>query len=244
MRSSAVILVTGAGKGIGEAVVLELIERKAEFPDLRVFLTSRTASDLETLRNRLNQAKIQCETLAQDLSLDPLAALNACVKTFGRIDVLIHSAGVGRFGDFLELTGDDLRYVMKCNVEASFLLMQAVYRQMKSQPLADGLKGQIQWITSIAAEKPFVQSSIYCMSKFAQRGLIEVMRQYAHQDRIRILEVQPGATLTPMWGEVSDEMKSKMIPAQDVARPMVDALFASAQTSIEVLTIRPLSGDL
>ncbi len=243
MLKDQVILITGAGKGIGEAVVQELLFRKNEFPDLKLFLTSRTKSELETLTTLASKANVECEYLVSDLSDRPLDSLNACVQKYGKVDALIHCAGVGRFGDFLHLTADDLRFVMKSNVEAAFLLMQATYAQMKKQS-STKLRGQIQWITSIAAEKPFPQSAIYCMSKYAQRGLIDVMRSYAQQDGIRILDVKPGATLTPMWGEVTGEMKSKMMSARDIANPMVNALLLAPEASLEELTIRPIGGDL
>jgi sepiapterin reductase len=207
-------------------------------------LTSRTKSDLERLQSLARSAQIECEFEAADLARAPTQAFEACVRRFGRVDLVIHSAGVGRFGDF-----EDLRFVSATNIEASFLLMQAVYKQMKNQVSAEGRPSaiqnpQIQWITSVAAEKPFEQSSIYCMSKYAQRGLIDVMRLYAYQDGIRILEVKPGAALTPMWGEVTPEMESKMMQAQDVAQSMIDAFFVPSRASVEVLTIRPLQGDL
>ena len=241
--NDSVILVTGAGKGIGEAVVKELILRKNEFPGLKLFITSRTTSDLEKLKTLANQSGVICEYFANDLSEKPLAPLETCVKIFGRVDALIHSAGVGRFGEFLELTPDDLRFVMKNNVEAAFLLLQATYAQMKKQPPSQKLRGQIQCITSIAAEKPFPQSSIYCMSKYAQRGLLEVMRHYAYQDQIRILDVKPGATFTPMWGKISSELKSKMMSPKDIASPMVNALLLAPEVTLEELKLRPIGGD-
>jgi sepiapterin reductase len=242
---NAVILVTGAGKGIGEAFVLNILGKNNEFPGLKLFLTSRTEADLAKLTALAMHAQVQCETLVADLAETPLAAFHACIKTYGRVDALIHCAGVGRFGSFLDLTEDDLQYVMKTNVRASFLLMQAVYAQMKNQSLPEnGMRGQIQWVTSVAAEKPFEQSSIYCMSKYAQRGLIDVMREYARKDRIRILDIKPGATYTPMWGEVSDEQQKKMMGPNDIAIPMIAALLLSPRASLEVLTLRPIEGDL
>jgi sepiapterin reductase len=245
----AVILITGAGKGIGEAVVQDLLEKRAKFPGLKLFITSRTESELKSLCARAKTVGVTCEFLASDLADTPLAAFRACKAIYGRIDVFIHCAGVGRFGNFTELTNDDLHFVMKTNIEASFLLMQAVYaqmqKQMQKQPDHEfGLKGQIQWITSVAAEQPFEQSAIYCMSKYAQRGLIEVMRIYARKDRIRILEVKPGAVVTPMWGDVPKEQQQKMMDAKDIAGPMVDALLLGPKASLEVLTFRPVGGDL
>jgi sepiapterin reductase len=242
---NAVILVTGAGKGIGEAFVLNLLGKNDEFPGLRLFLTSRTETDLAKLAALSMHAKTPCEVLASDLADAPLAAFHACMKAYGRVDAFIHCAGVGRFGNFLDLSEADLQFVMKTNVDASFLIMQAVYRQMKSQSFAEnGMRGQIQWITSVAAETPFEQSAIYCMSKYAQRGLIEVMREYGRKDRIRILDVKPGATFTPMWGEVPSAQQAKMMSANDVAIPMMEALLLDARASLESLTLRPIEGDL
>ena len=243
--NDAVLLITGAGKGIGAALVAQICKRRTEMPGVRLFLTSRTKSNLEVLQKKAKDSGIPCEILAADLADQPTAALDACVHHYGRLDVLLHSAGVGRFGDFLDLKKEDLEFVFKTNVEASFLLMQKAYAQLKSQTPKQGkLRGQIQWVTSVAAEKPFPQSAIYCMSKFAQKGLIEVMRSYAYQDGIRLMEVKPGATLTPMWGQVTPEVKSRMMPAEDIANSMLHALFLTDATTVEEITIRPLNGDL
>jgi sepiapterin reductase len=106
------------------------------------------------------------------------------------------------------------------------------------------MRGQIQVVTSVAAEQPFLQSSTYCLSKYAQRGLLDVMRLYGRQDGIRILEIKPGAAYTPMWGEMPADQVERMMTAEDVAQPMVDALGLSSRASLESLTIRPLHGDL
>jgi sepiapterin reductase len=115
---------------------------------------------------------------------------------------------------------------------------------MKAQAPRNGMRGQIQVVTSIAAEQPFLQSSSYCMSKYAQRGLLDVMKLYGRQDGIRILEVKPGAAYTPMWGEVEKGQLERMMSPEDVAHPMVEALSLSPRASLESVTIRPIGGDL
>jgi sepiapterin reductase len=241
----SVVTITGAGKGIGHAVARTLAARSRETGSpVRVMLSSRTESDLLELRGLLESDSIECRILARDLASEPTAPIDECLKHYGRIDALIHCAGVGRFKDFLDQTPEDLEFTLQTNVTATFLLLQRAYGAMKTQPPRDGLRGQIQVVTSIAAEQPFLQSSTYCMSKYAQRGLLDVMKLYGRQDGIRILEVKPGAAYTPMWGEMEKEQIARMMSAEDVAQPMVEALWLSPRASLESITIRPLHGDL
>jgi sepiapterin reductase len=246
--NSPVILITGAGKGIGKSIVETIIQRKNELGTPRLLLTSRTQSDLAVLQNLSKNAGIECEILPLDLADDPKKPVQAAVEKFGRLDQVIHSAGVGRFGNFLELTKEDVQFTMKTNVEATFLLMQAAYAQMQKQsPIKKDFiehRGDLVFITSVAAEKAFDHSSVYCMSKFAQRGLVEAMRLYARKDGIRVIDVKPGAVHTPMWGEVPTEMISKMMQPEDIAQVIVDALLIHPRSSVEDILVRPIAGDL
>ncbi len=244
--NSPVILITGAGKGIGKAVVEQIISRKEHLCNPKLLITSRTLSDLESLQALCKTASLNCEILALDLASDPTKPVQLAIQKYGRIDQIIHSAGVGRFGNFLELTREDLEYTMKTNVEASFLFIQAAYAQMKNQkPISNfNHRGDIVWITSVAGDKPFEHSSIYCMSKYAQRGLLEVMRLYARNDGIRIIDVKPGAVETPMWGTVTPEMSKKMMHASDIAQIIIDTLLVHPRTSPEEILVRPIGGDL
>lgn len=239
-----IVLVTGAGKGIGKAFTEILIKTKQSIPNLHLVLTSRTENDLLVLKKLAQAQSIPCEIIPAELETIAASLVSQAQDRFGGknetlIHSLVHCAGVGRFEDFLNLTLEDLQFVMKTNVEATFVLLQSTYREMKKQK-----SGQIQVVTSVAAEKPFAQSGVYCMSKYAQKGLLEVMRLYGYQDGIRICEVKPGAALTPMWGEVNPEMKQKMMTAENVGQAMLDALLLPSTASVEEITIRPLGGDL
>jgi sepiapterin reductase len=241
----SVILVTGAGKGIGRAFVEQFLALEPEkIRGTRLYLISRTESDLLPLKALAETKHIVTELCALDLCSDPTFPVKDCTQKFGRIDILVHSAGVGRFGGLERLTEEDLDFTLDTNVRATFLLLQKGYLQMKSQPLKNGLRGQIQVITSVAAEIPFEQSAIYCMTKYAQRGLIDVLRIHARKDSIRVLEVRPGATHTPMWGELEPKTKLRMMEGADIALPMIESLTLSSRATLECLTLRPLGGDL
>ena len=240
---SPVILITGAGKGIGKALALEIASRKNQSYSPKLLLISRTESDLSSLQNQIMKKGLDCEILVCDLAEQPNQVMEWAKSRFGRLDQLIHSAGVGRFGNFLELTPSDLNDTIKTNIEGTFLLLQAAYQQMLNQSILNPKhKGDVVCISSLAAEKPFEQSAIYCMSKFAQRGLLEVMKLYGHRDCIRIMEVMPGATLTPMWG--NSAQAERMMEAGDIAKIILDALALPARASVESILIRPIQGDI
>lgn len=237
----SVILITGAGKGIGRAIALEFVRRKSDAFVPQLFVTARTLSDLETLQRECQAAGVETDVCTADLAnLHDIERLYSCaVQRFGRIDCLINNAGVGRFKPILELTEDDYDYTMNTNLKGTFFLTQKVFREMQARR-----SGHIIFITSVAAFTPFEQSAIYCMSKFGQKGLVEVLRLYGRQCNVRITNVMPGAVYTPMWGEAGKALRERMMMPEDVARLVVEAYLQPERTSVEEIVLRPIAGDL
>jgi sepiapterin reductase len=239
-----VIIVTGAGKGIGKSIAEELLTRSHSETSFkpRLMLVSRTLSDLTNLQKDLIQGGLKAEILEADIGSDGSAAkiTGACLKAYGRIDCLVNNAGVGRFGNFQELTAEDLEYVFKINLTGTFLLTQSVFKEMEKQK-----SGHIIFVTSVAARKAFEQSAVYCMSKFGQQGLVEVLRLYGYKTGVRVTNVLPGATFTPMWGtEMPRETVAKMMEPSAIARSIVDAMRLKAPANLDEIVIRPVTGDL
>lgn len=238
-----IILVTGAGKGIGQAIALEFARATRHHPDFEplLVLSSRTPADLDAISLECRAEGALTDTITADLSsMADVRRLTAHIaERYGRIDCLVNNAGVGRFGALGELTEEDFDYTMGTNLKGTFFLTQALFAMMERQR-----SGHIFFITSVAATKAFRHSSIYCMSKFGQRGLVETLRLYARKCNVRVTDVQPGAAFTPMWGEVSDEMLSLMMRPEDIATPVVQAYLQPARTTVEEIVLRPTSGDL
>lgn len=235
-----VILITGAGKGIGRAIAQEFAVRKDKHKP-KLFLVSRSEDDLISLGKFCQSQKTECETMIADISntFELEDIVENCIKHFGKIDCLINNAGVGRFGDFLSFTEDDYDYMMNTNLRGTFFLTQLAFNKMMKQK-----SGHIMFVTSVAAVTPFEHSALYCMSKYGQKGFCDVLRHYGRKNNIRITNILPGAVETPMWGKITKTMKKKMMQPQDIARATVEAFYLPERTSIEEIVIRPIAGDL
>lgn len=238
-----VIIITGAGKGIGKAIALDFAKATGTQQgfDPLLILVSRTASDLEAVAAECRSYGAAADIFPADIA--DTAQIERLVSTtlehYGTIDCLVNNAGVGRFKPLSELTEEDFDYTMATNLKGTFFLTQRVFAIMEEKR-----SGHIFFITSIAAETAFKSSSIYCMSKFGQKGLVEAMRLYAKTCNVRITNVMPGAVFTPMWGDVPDSMKSVMMRPEDISAPIVNAYFLPQRTSVEELVIRPVCGDI
>lgn len=241
LRDKKVYMITGAGKGIGRAIALRLAAKASNQSKVRLFLVSRTAKDLRKVAILCEKQGAEVLTHAADLSTHKVCvkAVQECIKGFQGLDVLVNNAGVGRFGDFLDLNGEDLEHTLNTNLKGLFFLTQEAFRHMVIEK-----SGDLVFVTSVAAEKPFEQSSIYCMSKFGQKGLLEVLRIPARRNNIRIMNVMPGPIHTPMWGKVDASMRSKMVHVEDCATAIVDAMLLPRPAQVEELVIRPVTGDL
>ncbi|ABL65780.1 SDR family oxidoreductase [Chlorobium phaeobacteroides] len=238
-----IIMITGAGKGIGRAIALAFAKAGKEQPSFEpvLVLSSRTESDLRSLafECQAHGAETLCIQADIAVSEEREKLVKKAVEKYGTIDCLINNAGVGRFKPFGEMTEEDFDYTVATNLKGTFFLTQSVFRAMEKKK-----SGHIFFITSIAAEKAFKSSTIYSMSKFGQKGLLEALRLYAAESNIRITNVMPGAVFTPMWGEVSENMQALMMRPEDIAGPVVNTYLLPSRTTVEELVIRPVGGDI
>ncbi|HHE31680.1 MAG TPA: SDR family oxidoreductase [Chlorobaculum parvum] len=237
------ITITGAGKGIGRAIALEFARAAKHHADFDpvLLLCSRTRSELKTLALECQAEGAKTDIITADLSkIDDVRQLtDHIINRYDGIDCLVNNAGIGRFKPLEELTEEDFDATMSINLKGTFFLTQALFASMQKRR-----SGHIFFITSVAAEKAFETSSIYSMSKFGQRGLVEALRLHARKCNVRITDVMPGAVVTPMWGEISDEMQAVMMRPEDIAIPVVQAYFQPARTTVEEIVLRPTGGDL
>jgi sepiapterin reductase len=126
-----IILITGAGKGIGRAIALEFARATRHNPDFEplLVLSSRTLGDLEAISLACRAEGALTDIIAADLSemIEVRRLAAHIMERYGTIDCLVNNAGVGRFKPSSEITEEDFDYTMATNLKGTFFLTQALF---------------------------------------------------------------------------------------------------------------------
>lgn len=183
-------LVTGGGRGIGEAMAVGFAEAGAD-----VALVARTAADLERVAERVRALQRRALVIPADVSdLDAIPrVVDHVVTTLGGLDILANVAGVTMRKPVLDARPDDWDYIMNTNMRAVYFLSQAAGRVMTAQR-----HGKIINITSMAALRGFEHLSLYGMSKAAVGLLTKVLSVEWAPYNIQVNGIAPGWIATSM----------------------------------------------
>jgi NAD(P)-dependent dehydrogenase (short-subunit alcohol dehydrogenase family) len=177
-------VVTGAGSGIGAAVVQALL-----YAEYRVTLMGRRVSALqETAAGNIN-----CQCVPCDVANEPsvAAAFEAAVSGFGSVSVLVNCAGQAPTAPFHKLTGAAWQKVIAVNLNGVFNCTQQVIAAMREQA-----GGRIINIASTAALKGYPYVSAYCAAKHGVLGLTRALALETAQQGITVNAICPGYTDT------------------------------------------------
>jgi len=218
------VLVTGANRGIGQALVDEALRRGAT----RVYAGTRQP---------LTHADRRVTALTLDVT--EAAQIQAAVERVESLDILINNAGIAHpnrsVGDLPYPTWME---VIDTNLNGLFLVTQAALAVMKrGSTIVNNL--------SVAAERVFPGSAAYNASKHGALGFTDTLREELRPKGIRVIALLPGATDTAIWDTLWPQApKRKMMSAETVARVVVDALRVPENATVEKIVVRPSSGSL
>ncbi len=162
-----IVLITGAGTGIGKACAHELMRE-----DYHVIFTGRR---LEVLQEALSEGQGSGEAITCDISdADAVSALFAQIeKTHGRLDVLFNNAGIFNAGKLIdEISVEEWQHMIDINLTGSFLCARAAFSLMRRQ---DPMGGRIINNGSISAYVPRPGSVPYTTTKHAMTGLTKCL---------------------------------------------------------------------
>ena len=213
-----VAIVTGGNSGIGQAVVLELARQGVNIA-IDYVCHSEATEALERQVAALGDQSIGVEADVSRLA-DLQRLVDATVKKFGRVDIMVNNAGIETRTSVLDTTEDQYDRVMAINLKSAFFGTQIAARHMIKQ----GGGGRIINITSVHEDWPMPGNTPYCLSKGGMRMLTRTAGVELARHNILVVGVGPGAVATPInLGTTSDATKlaqvDAAIPLGRMARP-------------------------
>lgn len=232
------VLVTGATRGIGRAVV-----RRFAQAGFGVLAHARTVAALEALTLELATDFPQnppALIFAADLSTAPgaialadwLTALPAAqVPT-----VVVYNAGLFVPGGFTDEPVGTLDALFQLHVGSVHTLTRALLPRLKTG-------AHVFAIGSTAALEVYPKGVSYCITKHALRALMQVLREEGKARGLRVTTLHPGPVLTDSWAG-APLPPDRLMPPEDVAEAVWGAWAASPRTVVEEIVLRPLLGDL
>ncbi len=194
-------IVTGASSGIGNALALQLAERKCS-----LVINARRAERLRGLQAEIEQRGGHAFVVAGDVS-DPTVRQNladTAQREMGGLDVLVNNAGIGALGNFASASEERLRQVMEVNFFAPAELTRICIPLLEK-----GVQPIIVNISSVLAHRAVPLKSEYCASKFAIHGLSDAIRAELDTQGIDVLLISPSTTASEFFENVIDKTDAK-----------------------------------
>ncbi|MBC6610926.1 SDR family oxidoreductase [Hymenobacter sp. BT507] len=218
-------LITGASRGIGQAIATELARR-----GYHVLLTARSEAALETVAATLRQQfGVEAHVLAADLAAadGPARVAEWALATAPELTVLVNNAGYGLWGRFEELGLDEQQQMLRLNMQVPVELTHRLLPALRRQP-----KAYILNVASTAAYQAVPTLSLYAASKAFLLSFSRGLRYELRNSPVSVTCLSPGSTTTDFANRagMNDALqatanKVSMTPEQ-VAKAAVIALLA------------------
>jgi len=198
-----IAVVTGASRGIGRGIALELAKRGAAV----VVNFQKNAQAAEDLAQEITAMGGRALPVQGDVSQEEAA--NALIKTtvdhFGRIDILVNNAGTNRDNVIMMMSADDFDTVIQTNLRSTWLCSKAAVRAMMRKRY-----GRIVNITSISGIMGNAGQSNYSASKAGIIGLTKSLAREVAARSITVNAVAPGFVLTDLTSGLPEELTAKL----------------------------------
>ena len=230
------VLVTGASRGIGRAIVTRLA---AEGADL--IITARNADELDEVAREIARFGGRCLPIPADLRRTEsiLALSERSLSEFGGIDVLVNNAGVGAWGRLEELTLEQYEAMFDLNVRAVFLLTREIVPSM----VQNG-GGTVVNIGSTSGRRAYPEGSLYCASKFAVSGMSEALAKELQPSGVRVCTISPGSVNTYLGGSGPSDWQPDLLAPEDIAESVLHAVSMPKQVFVTEIVLWPRGEEI
>lgn len=229
-----VALVTGGSRGIGRAIAQELAT------DHVVIVGGRSAEGVEAVRAELEGVGPGTRAFIAELTDDAQtsAAWAPLREEFGRLDVLVHSAGIATLSPVGESTRQQWAQILDINVTSVAMLTALTLPELRTG------RGDVVALNSGSGFTSGANSALYSGSKFALRALTDALREEEREHGVRVTSVHPGRVATDMQQELheyygKDYHADEWIQPTQIAKAVRAAVEAERSSTIEVISVRP-----
>ncbi|CAF1117191.1 unnamed protein product [Adineta steineri] len=222
------ILVTGAARGIGQAIALRLAKDGFNVAVNDIESMSQELHDTQKAIEKLGRKSIsiiadvsndkQVETMMKKVSID-----------LGSLDITVANAGIAQVKPFIELTTEDWDRMFAVNMRGVFLC----YKEAAKIMIEQGTGGKIIGACSIVGYKPFPMLSHYSATKWGVRGLTQAAAMELAKHKITVNAYCPGIVDTEMWNLIDEKLgKYENKKKGEVIKEYSNKLIALGRTSV------------
>jgi NADP-dependent 3-hydroxy acid dehydrogenase YdfG len=231
--SNQVAVITGASSGVGRAIAQALAANGA-----KLCVVGR---NLATLQNISEDVKaIQADLTVEE---DIIELKKVIERDFGRVDILVHSAGIHSMSPIEKASASDFDKLYQLNVRAPYLLTQTLISMLREQ------RGQVVFINSSVGLRSEARIAQYAATKHALKAIADSLRDEINEAGVRVLSVYMGSTATPMQEKIH---KSKgriyhpelLLQPSDVASIVISSLLLPRTAEVTDISIRPMKKSL
>lgn len=234
-----VVVITGAGSGIGEATAILLAQRGA-----KVVLGARNTDRLQAVANHIIKVGGEAAWLQADVKQrnDLVALIELACKQYSKLDVLVNNAGIGPISPLDELRVEDWDDMIDINIKGVLYGIAATLPVFRKQG-----SGHFINIISTAGLRIVPNQVVYAATKNAVRTITEGLRQEAG-DKIRVTGISPGFVHTNFADSMTNpEVRAQIIAARDkmaitpdgIARAVAFAIEQPAEVDVNEIVVRP-----
>jgi len=223
-----VAYITGAAKGIGLGIAEALVNN-----GLKVAISGRDTEALEKAQERLgNENVLIIQSDVRNFN-DEATAVEQVVSKFGKLDIVIANAGVGKFAPIDQMSLEDWNAMIDTNLTGAFHTLKATAGQLKEN------KGYYISIASLAGANFFANGAAYNASKFGLVGFTQAAMLDLREYDVKCTTIMPGSVRSHFNGHTPNEADNWKIQPSDIGQMVVDLLRMNPNVLPSKIEVRP-----